>query len=366
MGLALLAALPAQAGIRVDAWGTLKDGQAVEKVTLENERGMRLSYIDYGATIAEVAVPDRRGRIANIMLGLPTLRAYESTQRRHGAVIGRYAGRIGKARFELDGRIVQLIPNAKGMTTHGDPHGFDKRVWKRRDFADARSIGSVFTLVSDDGDQGFPGRLTVRTTYRLLRKTNEYRIEYEAIADAPTVINLTNHGFFNLAGAGSKGLDGHRFRIAASRYVATDAQRVPTGELPGVAGTVLDFRTPAGITQALASKAAELGEPAWYDHGLVFDKPAGRTELVATITDRRSGRRMQVRTSEPSVILNSGNGFDGKEIGSEGYAYQRHDGFAFETQHLADSPNHPAFPTTVLRPGQTFRSLTTYRFPRPR
>ncbi len=355
LALLLLAALPAQGGIRAQAWGALKDGQAVEKVTLENERGMRLSYIDYGATITEVAVPDRRGRIANIMLGLPTLRAYETTQRRHGAVIGRYAGRI-----------VQLIPNAKGKTTHGDPHGFDKRVWKRRDFADAVSIGSIFTLVSEDGDQGFPGRLTVRATYRLLRKSNEYRIEYEAFTDAPTVINLTNHGFFNLAGAGSAGLGTHRFRIAATRHVVTDAQRVPTGELSSVAGTALDFRAPAGISARLAAKAAVLGEPAWYDHGLVFDKPAGKVGLVATITDSASGRRMQVRTSEPSVILNSGNGFDGSETGSEGRAYQRHDGFAFETQHLADSPNQPAFPTTVLRPGQVFQSVTSYRFPAPR
>ena len=362
--LALLActALNAHAVMMVETWGTLSNGQAVDKVTLENERGMRLSFIDYGATITAVDVPDRTGKIVNVMLGLPTLAAYEVTKRRHGAVIGRYAGRISKARFPLDGRTVQLIPNAKGMTVHGDPHGFDKRVWKRRDFADAESTGSVLTLVSEDGDQGFPGRLTVRVTYRLLRKANEFRIEYTATTEAPTVLNLTNHGFFNLAGAGSRGLATHTFQIDADRHVATDAQRVPTGELPPVDGTVLDFRKPAGIVERLAARAPLLGEPAWFDHGLVFNKRPGELALVATIADSASGRRMQVRTTEPSVLFNSGNGFDGSEVGSEGVAYQRHDGFAFETQHLADSPNQPGFPSTVLRPGEIFTSVTTFQF----
>ena len=357
-----MAGLPAQAGIRVEQWGQLRSGQAIDKVTLQNERGMRLSYIDYGATITAVEVPDRTGRVAGVMLGLPTLAAYETTQRRHGAVIGRFAGRIAHARYTLDGRTVHLIPNAKGMAVHGDPVGFDKRVWTRRDFADRESIGSVFTLVSADGDQGFPGRLDVRVTYRLLRRSNEYRIEYQAVTDAPTVLNLTNHGFFNLGGAGSGALDAHTFQIEAERHVVTDAVRVPTGELASVAGTVLDFRKPAGIVDRIASGAPVLGKPAWYDHGLVFNKPAGAVALVATIADARSGRRMQVRTTEPSVLLNSGNGFDGSEVGSEGVAYQRHAGFAFETQHLADSPNQPGFPATVLRPGQVFTSVTSFRF----
>jgi len=356
------AGVQAQAGIRVEPWGAVKTGQAVDKVTLQNERGMRLSYIDYGATITAIEVPDRHGKLANVMLSLPTLAAYNVTQRRHGAVIGRYAGRISRARFPLDGRTVQLIPNAKGMTTHGDPVGFDKRVWKRHEFADRDSIGSVLTLVSEDGDQGFPGRLEVSITYRLMRKVNEYRVEYQAVTDAPTVINLTNHGFVNLAGAGSRGLGSHVFQIKAGRHVVMDALRVPTGELAKVDGTVLDFRKPAGIMDALAAKPAVLGNPAWFDHGLVFDKPDGALALVATIDDGASGRRMEIRTTEPSAIFNSGNGFDGSEVGSEGVAYQRHDGFAFETQHLADSPNQPGFPTTVLRPGQVFRSATSYRF----
>jgi aldose 1-epimerase len=362
-GLLLLAfaALQAQAGIDVRQWGAMNDGRAVDKVVLQNERGMRVAYTDYGATIVAIDVPDRRGTTANVMLGLPTLDAYLATRRRHGAVIGRYAGRIGKARFPLDGRMVQLPADPKGSTVHGGPEGFDKRLWARRDFADSASIGSVYRLVSPDGDQGFPGSLDVRVTYRLMRSSNELRIEYSARTDAPTVVNLTNHGFFNLAGAGNRGLGTHRFRINASRYAVTNAIRVPTGELATVAGTPLDFRRPAGIMDRLAAASPLLGEPAWFDHGLVFDKKKGELALVAVVDEPVSGR-MGIRTTEPAVVFNSGNGFDGSETGSEGVAYQRHDGFAFETQHLADSPNQPAFPSTVLRPGQVYSSVTSFRF----
>ncbi|MES3022333.1 MAG: aldose epimerase family protein [Pseudomonadota bacterium] len=361
--LALAFAAPqAFASITVQPFGVTAAGQAVEQVTLVNERGMALSYIDYGATITAIRVPDRKGRAANVMLGLPTLAAYESTKRRHGAVIGRYAGRIGKATFTLDGRTVKLPANARGLAIHGDPAGYDRRVWRRHDFADRASIGSVFQLSSPDGDQGFPGRVALRVTYRLLRKQNELRIEYSASSDAPTVINLTNHGFFNLSGAGTRTLASHAFRIKASRYVVTDALRVPTGELADVAGTPLDFRRGAGVTARLAQAAPMLGEPAWFDHGLVFDKRAGELAPVATIDDAASGRRMRVSTTEPSVLFNSGNGYDGSETGSEGVAYQRHDGFAFETQHLADSPNHAHFPSTALRPDKPYRSVTAFRF----
>lgn len=350
-----LAALNASAAITTQAWGTTRGGKAVEKVTLDNERGMRLSLIDFGATITAIEVPDRQGRLRNVMLSLPSLAAYEATQRRHGAVIGRYAGRIGNARFVLDGRTVSLPKNAKGLAIHGDPHGYDKRVWRRTDFADATSIGSVFRLSSPDGDQGFPARVEISVTYRLLRKHNEFRIEYAAHSDAPTVINLTNHGYFNLAGAGTPGLVSHRFRIDAARHVLTDELRVPTGELASVAGTMFDFRQPA-------SMHARLTVAPWFDHGLVFSKAAGKLALVATVDDAASGRRMDIRTTEPSVLLNSGNGFAGAETGSEGVAYQRHAGFAFETQHLADSPNHPHFPSTELRPGRPMRSMTSFRF----
>ena len=348
----------ASAGIAVQPFGSAADGTPVERVTLENERGMRLAFIDYGATLVAAEVPDRKGVRRNVILNLPDLPAYQRTQRRFAAVMGRYAGRIGGARFTLDGRTVELVANAKGVALHGDPDGYDRRVWRRRDFADAVSIGSVYSIVSPDGDQRFPGRVEVSVTYRLLRKTNEFRIEYAASTDAPTVINLTNHAYFNLAGEGARGMASHLFTIRAGRYAETDAKRIPNGVLASVDGTALDFRRPAGMMAGLAAPSALLGDPPGFDHSLVFDKPDGAFDLVAVIDETTSGRRMEIRTTEPALQLNGGGGFDGSENG-----YQRNDGFAFETQHLPDSPNHPNFPSTALYPGKPFTSVTSYRFP---
>lgn len=348
-------------GIVVQPFGTTAAGIPVEKVTLTNDRGMTLSFIDYGATLVGATVPDRQGRRANVILDLPDLPAYERTTRKHAAIVGRYAGRIGNATYTLDGQKVELVPNARGLTVHGGPDGYDKRVWKRRDFADKASIGAVYTLVSPAGDQRFPGTLTIDVTYRLQRASNAFAIEYAVRTDAPTVVNLTNHGYFNLAGAGSGGLQSHLFCIAAGRYAVTDPKRVPTGALASVDGTALDFRRPAGMTERLQAPSALLGDPG-FDHSLVFDKPVGAMARVAVVADTASGRRMEIVTSEPSVQLYSGNAFDGKEQGTHGKPYAAHDGFAFETQHLPDSPNQPAFPSTVVRPGEVMRSVTAFRF----
>jgi aldose 1-epimerase len=263
-------ALPAQAVIILQPFGSTKNGETVEQVTLENERGMKLTLVDRGAALTGVWVPDRQGHQANVMLSLPTVAAGEASTKRHGAIVGRYAGRIGGGAYTLDGRAIKLPVNAQGAALHGDPNGYEKRVWRRRDFADAESIGSTFELVSPDGDQGHPGRLTLSVTYRLLRKQNEYRIEFAAVTDAPTVLNPANHGYFNLGGAGTHGIASHVFTFDAPRYVLTDAKRVPTGELASVDGTALDFRRGAGVMARMAAKPAELGEPAWYDHALVF------------------------------------------------------------------------------------------------
>ena len=351
-------------GIRAEPYGATPAGVAVERVTVTNDRGMQLSYIDYGAILVAATVADRHGRRANIVLGAPDLAAFMRSNRRYGAVIGRYAGRIGNARFALDGKEYLLTPSNKGFAIHGDPDGIDRRVWSRTDFADRESIGSTYRLASPDGDQGMPGKMEISVTYRLMRGVDEFRIEYAARSDAPTVVNLTNHAYFNLSGAGSSGLASHRFRIDADRYVAADGKKVPTGELPSVAGTPLDFRTPASAAARLAEAQAGglLGVQPGYDHGLFFNKPAGALARVAVIDELSSGRRMEVSTTEPSAQFYTANAFDGTEPGAEGRAYQRFDGFAFETQHLADSPNKPQFPSTVLRPGHEFRSVTVFRF----
>jgi aldose 1-epimerase len=356
------AASQARAQIRVEPWGTTQDGTPVERVTLQNARGMRLAYIDYGATLVAAEVPGRAGKRANVVLSLPDVASYENKHARYGAVMGRYAGRIGGARFVLGGQAVQLVPNKNGVALHGGPNGYDKRVWRRRDFADKNAIGSVFTLTSLDGDQGFPGRVEVSVTYRLLRTRDEFRIEYSAVSDAPTVINLTNHAFFNLAGAGAPGLAKHRFQLYASRYAETDAKKIPTGVLADVAGTPLDLRQPASLALMLAAPSALLRDPPEFDHSLLADKQPGRYGLVAVVDEVASGRRMEIRSTEPSIQFNNGGGFDGSETGSEGRAYRRGDGFAIETQHLPDSPNHANFPSTALDPGQRFHSVTSYRF----
>jgi aldose 1-epimerase len=351
-------------GIRVEPFGVGADGRPVEKVVLENQRGMRLAYIDRGATLIAADVADRDGRRRNVILALPDLAAYEASKRQYAGIIGRYAGRIGGARYTLDGNTVQLIPYrySPAFTLHGGPDGYETRLWRRQDFADAESIGSIYRLRSPAGDQNFPGALEISVTYRLLRKRDEFQIEYGVTTDAPTVVNLTNHAYFNLAGAAANDLSTHRFRIDADRYAETDGNRVPTGVLASVAGTPLDFRRPASIAERLRAPLAPMLAPSGYDHALVFSKAPGAYARVALIEERASGRRMEVRTTEPAVVLYSAGGFDGREIGAEGVGYQRHGSFAFETQHLPDSPNHPAFPGTALYPGQRLHSLTSFRF----
>lgn len=361
MACLLLVCTAASAGIAVAPFGQTRTGQPVEQVTLANDKGMAFSSIDYGAIITAINLPGRAGKRANIVLALPDVVAYENSARRFGGVMGRYAGRIGNARFTLQGKVVELVPNAKGTALHGDPDGYDKRVWQRREFADANSLGVTYHLTSPNGDQRFPGRVEVDVTYRLLRKRNELQIDYRATTDAPTVINLTNHAYFNLAGAAFGKLDTHRFQIMAGRYADTDARRVPNGQLLPVSGTALDFRQRASAMPRLRASAL-LGDPPGFDHSLVLADTARPLTLAARIDETTTGRKLEICTTEPSVQFNSGSGFDGGTIGAQGKAIARHAGFAFETQHLSDSPNHPAFPSTELVPGQVFQSRTTFRF----
>lgn len=359
-GCATLAGAPQ--AVRVEPFGHMTTGQPVERYSFANAAGMRVSAIGYGATLTTVAVPDRSGKLANVVLSLPDIAAYERTQRRWASVIGRYAGRIADARFILDGLTYRLEPGRNGVTLHGGPDGYDRRVWAATPFNDGRSSGVVFRLDSRDGDQGFPGHLQLEVTYRLPHRRNELHVEYRARSDAATVINPTNHGFFNLAGAGAGSIGDHRVTIAADRYAETDERKIPTGRLLPVTGTPLDLRRPTLLAPWLEARDPLLAPSNGFDHSLILPSHSGGARLAATVDEPASGRRLEILTTEPSVQFNSGNGFDGTEIGAESLAYRRHAGFAIETQHLADSPNQPGFPSTVLRPGQEFRSLTIYRF----
>ncbi len=351
------------ASIRVEPFGTTQGGAAVSRTVMTNDRGMRVAIIDRGATLTMMEVPDRQGRRRNVVLSLPDVAAFERTQRRWGGIVGRYAGRIADARFTLDGRVYPLTPGRNGVTLHGGPDGFDSRMWHAGTRREAGSSAAIFRLTSPAGDQGFPGGLSVEVTYRLMDRANELRIEYRATTTAPTVFNPTNHMFLNLGGADGGTIDAHRLRLFASRYVETDVRKIPTGRLAPVAGTPLDFRRARPVAASRAALHPLLASSGGFDHSyLLRNSPTARPVPVAVVEDPQSGRRMAIDSTEPAVVFNSGNGFDGTETGSEGVAYARYAGLALETQHLPDAPNRPSFASTVLRPGRSFRSMTVYRF----
>jgi aldose 1-epimerase len=328
---------------------------------------MTVHLIPFGATVTQIKVPDRAGKRANVLLGYATPAEFREKNRKNsfGATIGRYAGRIAGARFTIDGKPVQLVANDGPNALHGGgTRRFDTQEWT----VAARSKRAVsFTLDSPDGFQGFPGRLRVTVRYRLIGG-NALRIDYEARTTKPTAINLTNHAYFNLAGEGSGSIRAQRLQVLAARYVATDASGIPTGAFPPVAGTPLDLRTPRALREGIDSRIPPMGARG-YNHAWLLDKPPGTLARVAQLEDPASGRRLIVETTEPSIQVYTGGYIDGQDRGPSGKLMRPFDGVALETQHLSDSPNHPEFPSTMLRPGEVFRSTTIWRFdaqPRPR
>ncbi|MCX4848177.1 aldose epimerase family protein [Streptomyces sp. NBC_00893] len=321
--------------MRTEEFGTLADGTTVHRWTLERD-GTRVRVLTYGGIVQSVEVPDRYGVRAGVALGLPDLAGYQEFSGPYfGALVGRYANRIGGARFELDGHTHRLTANEGRNQVHGGAGGFDKRVWRAREVAD----GVELSLVSEDGEEGFPGRLTVSAAYTL-DEGGALRITYRATTDAPTVLNLTNHTYWNLAGTGSGSALGQTLRIAAGRITPADDESLPTGEFLPVDGTRFDFREPGPIG-------------AGYDHNFVLD--GAGTGPAAELYDPASGRVLSVTTTEPGLQLYTADHFDGRPFGPCA-------GIALETQHFPDSPNRPAFPSTVLRPGEEFVSTTVYGF----
>lgn len=362
LAAALLAATSAHAAdAKREPFGATKAGVPVEKTILRNDLGMTVAAIDYGATLTTISVPDRTGKFENVILSLPTVDAYETSQRRWASTIGRYAGRIADAKITVDGKTYALEAGRNNMTLHGGSNGYDKRVWTSHAVADAQSVGVAFELHSPAGDQGFPGALDITVTYRLMRKANELRIDYVARTSAPTVLNLTNHGFLNMAGAESGDVLNQKIWLDADRHAEVDARKAPSGKLLSVDGTVLDFRKPRREGEAMKLDDPLLAPSQGFDHSLVFRAGKGLRE-VARMEDPASGRRVAILTDQPSVQINSGNGFDGTEKGPGGAAYPKYAGFAFETQHLPDSPNQSGFPSTELRPSKPFKSTTIMRF----
>lgn len=354
--LAAVSLAPAAAAVEVRPYGTTKDGQKVSEYVLRNARGTEVHFISYGGIITKVDVLDRRGHKTNVALGFSNLSDYEvhNPDYRFGAIIGRYAGRIAGARFTVDGKEVKLVANDGPNALHGGAiPGFDSKVWTVSTLA-GRTPGAVLRYTSPDGEQGFPGTLNVSVTYRLL-SDNSLRIDYAATTDKATQINFTNHSYFNLAGAGSGTALDETLQVPSSRYAEAGDGGIPTGRFLPVAGTPLDFRTPKPLRQCL--KVAERGcNHSWV---LPFDR---KLHLAARVADPNSGRIMEVLTTEPSIHIYTAGYMSGNDKGAQGVPYRAFDAVALEAQHFQDTPHRPEFPKTLLKPGETYRATTIYRF----
>ena len=345
-------------------YGRTAAGEAVEEYTLTNAQGMEIKFITYGGILTEINAPDRRGRFVNVALGFDRLDKYEGEHPYFGAITGRYANRIAKATFDLDGKTYSLAANDGPNALHGGNIGFDRRIWSAREVEVTGSVAVELSYVSGDGEEGFPGRLDVSVTYSLT-DTNELRIDYSTATDAPTVVNLTNHSYFNLMGEGEGVVDSHILTLNADEYIPTDATQIPTGEAAAVAGTPFDFRRPRVIGSGQRSAHPQIVMARGYDHTFVLKRDGladGELGFAARLYEPGCGRVMEVWTSEPSIQFYAGNNLDATLAGASGRLYRQSDGLALETQHFPDSPNQPQFPSTVLRPGSRFQSSTVYRF----
>lgn len=362
--LAATLALPAAAQgatASIAPFGQAADG-AVRLITLANGHGMIVRFSTRGGAITAIEVPDRKGRIASVVLGRPDFAGWEKAAS-FNTVVGRYANRIGGGGFTLDGRFYPIAgANAHKVILHGGPNAFASRLWTAETFDRPDAAGAVMTYVSADGENGFPGELTVRMTYTLT-ETNVLRIDYRATTTRPTVVNLTNRTYFNLGGDESGPVYNQIMQVFAGKLTPTDADQIPTGELAAVNGTPFDFRRPTRIGDRVFSPDPQMMIGQGIDHNFVLDPaPAGALRTAVRLHDPESGRQMEVRTTEPGVQIYSGNHLDGTIVGAHGRTLRQSDGIAFETQHFPDSPNKPAFPPTVLRPGQVFQSTTEYAF----
>jgi aldose 1-epimerase len=345
-------------------FGTLEGRTDVDRFTLSDGAGVEVAILTYGGILQEVRVPDREGRPAGIALGFDALEGYADPGYRaanpyFGAVVGRYANRIAGGRFTLDGREYQVPANNGPNALHGGPEGFDGRVWAAEPLREAGAVGVRLRLTSPDGDQGFPGTLAADVTYRL--EPGLLRIDYRATTDAPTVVNLTNHTYWNLAGAGSGTAEHHVLEVPAADYTPVDATQIPLGRDAPVDGTPFDFRAPRAVGDRLREGHPQLVAGRGYDHHFVLARAEGPA-LAARLHDPGSGRVLEVRTTEPGIQVYSGNFLDGTLRGHGGRQYRQGDAIALETQHAPDSPNRSDVPSTVLRPGETYASTTTFAF----
>jgi aldose 1-epimerase len=361
--LLLLAAGSPEAGaqnISKRTWGEV-GGTPVDLYTLTNRNRMRVRISNYGGIIQSIRVPDRRGRMGNVALGFDDVDDYVADSPYFGCITGRYANRIAEGRFTLDGVQYQLATNNDENHLHGGDVGFDKRIWDATPVRRGNRVGLRLTYTSPAGEENYPGTLQTTVTYTLTNR-NEIRMDYDATTDAPTIVNLTNHSYFNLAGEGSGTIAGHRLHLNANRYTPVDPTLIPTGELARVRGTPFDFRRATPIGARIRSRHPQIVIGQGYDHNFVLNRRGAGLVRAARVTEPRRGRVLEIFTTEPGIQFYSGNFLDGTLVGTSGRVYRQTDGFALETQHFPDSPNQPNFPSTVLRPGEEYETTTVYRF----
>lgn len=342
-------------------FGALPDGRAVTIYTLRTAAGVAVRIITYGAIIQTIRLPDSSGHVSDVALGYDSLAGYLRDSPYFGAVVGRYANRIARGRFTLDGQTYQLATNNGPNHLHGGQRGFDKVLWDAAPFAGRDSAGVALTYTSPAGNQGYPGELRVRVTYTLTVPAN-LTVDYWASSTAPTPVNLSQHTYFNLAGEGSGDVLGHQLTIYADRYTPVDATLIPTGALAPVEGTPFDFRVATPIGARIDANDEQLGNGGGYDHNFVLTAADSGLTHAARVIEPTSGRTLDVFTTEPGLQFYSGNFLDGTIHGKAGHVYGHRSGFCLETQHFPDSPNHPNFPSTILRPAAEYRSRTVLAF----
>ena len=337
------------------AYGKMPDGKQVDIYTLTNAKGMKVKLTNYGGITVSVEVPDRAGKLADVTLGYDTLDGWLTNTSYLGATVGRYANRIAKGKFTLEGKTHTLATNNGENALHGGLKGFDKVLWDAKPVRTDSSVGVEFTYLSKDGEEGYPGNLKVKAIY-CLTDDNEFKVEFSATTDKPTVVNLAHHTYWNLAGAAAGDILGHELMLAADKYTPVDAGLIPTGELKDVKGTPMDF------TKATAIGARIAQVEGGYDHNFVLRNQGGKVALAAKVVEPKSGRVMEISTDQPGVQFYSGNFLDGTVKGKGGIAYKKHYGFCLETQHYPDSPNKKDFPSVVLRPGETYKHVMIHKF----
>ncbi len=348
--------------IRKETFGKTASGEQIGLYTLSNKKGMEVAITNFGATVVVLKVPDRAGKLADVVLGFDTLQGYENGTAYFGATVGRYGNRIGGGKFSIDGKTYTLPKNNGDNTLHGGITGFNKKVWKAQEVASKDGESLEMSYSSADGEEGFPGNLSVKVVFTLPTDGNELTIDYTATTDKATVLNLTNHSYFNLAGEGNGDILDHVLTLYAKQFTPVDKTLIPTGELRDVAGTPLDFTRATAIGKRINESYEQVVFGKGYDHNWVIasDGRKGLT-LAAEAYDPKSGRTLEVLTTEPGVQFYSGNFLDGPK-GKGNKAYGQRAAFCLETQHFPDSPNHPNFPSTLLKPNSVFRSQTVFRF----